>query len=371
MSNYYIDGYSLTVDQVNEILSDKEAQVFLDKEAEVECKKTRDQIERWMEKDAPPVYGINTGLGNLKDVVVLPEQHIEWNKKLPYPHAAGFGDYLPQEVTLLSLLLRANVLARAYSGVRPELIHRILSAFNAKVAPAVYSEGSTGLSDLAPLAQNAMTIAGLPDATAIYFGKTMPAREAYKKAGLPETFELQCKEVLAQMNGSTMTQALAVLGFITLEKLIPEYEKHALGNTAKAKARQKAYKKTFEFAKDILNLENNISCDNPLLFEIGNDNYEAVMGCNCSNTQVGYVLDLLSIILGEMAEDLCRLLTDNEIKYEKALYLKGKIRSGGVQVSADSISTKGGQEDHVEFSFTAARKFRYGLEMLEKLLVLF
>ena len=166
MNVYYIDGQSLTLDGIRTIINDQEAMVALSEEAAKNCRVTRAQIERWMEKDAPVVYGVNTGLGNLKDVVVPPEKHIEWNKTLPYPHAAGMGDYLPPEVTLMSLLLRANVLARAYSGVRPELIDRILAVYNAKVAPAVHGEGSTGLSDLGPLAQNVMTVAGLDGAKA-------------------------------------------------------------------------------------------------------------------------------------------------------------------------------------------------------------
>ena len=173
MSIYYIDGNSLTLETIRTIMADKEARVALSDEAAAggaatrsRCRATRSQIDRWMEKDAPVVYGVNTGLGNLKDVVVPPEKHIEWNKTLPYPHAAGMGDYLPPEVTLTSLLLRANVLARGYSGVRPELIERILAIYNAKVAPAVHSKGSTGLSDLGPLAQNVMTVAGLDEAKA-------------------------------------------------------------------------------------------------------------------------------------------------------------------------------------------------------------
>ena len=111
MSIYYIDGNSLTLETIRTIMADKEVRVALSDEAAARCRATRSQIDRWMEKDAPVVYGVNTGLGNLKDVVVPPEKHIEWNKTLPYPHAAGMGDYLPPEVTLTSLLLRANGLA--------------------------------------------------------------------------------------------------------------------------------------------------------------------------------------------------------------------------------------------------------------------
>lgn len=368
MSIYYIDGNSLTLETIRTIMADKEARVALSDEAAARCRATRSQIDRWMEKDAPVVYGVNTGLGNLKDVVVPPEKHIEWNKTLPYPHAAGMGDYLPPEVTLTSLLLRANVLARGYSGVRPELIERILAIYNAKVAPAVHSEGSTGLSDLGPLAQNVMTVAGLDEAKAYYEGGLMPSREALRKAGLAESFTLECKEVLAQMNGSTMTQAIAVLAFLCFEELLPRVEARLAGG-AELPEFFAGCRGVVEFTKGILNRENNISCDNPLLFELPEGGYEAVMGCNCSNTQVGYAADMMNTVIVELANGVFEKISGKIAKNE-GRHLLNKIKTCAMQVSADSIPTKGGQEDHVEFSFTAARKFYYAVELAGKLLTL-
>lgn len=368
MGLYYIDGNSLTLDTIRSIMADKEAKVALSEEAAARCRATRAQIERWMEKDAPVIYGVNTGLGNLKDVVVPPEKHIEWNKTLPYPHAAGMGDYLPSIVTLTSLLLRANVLARAYSGVRPELIDRILSIYNAQVAPAVHSEGSTGLSDLGPLAQNVMTVAGLDGAKAYYRGKLYRSRDALRMAGLPETFTLECKEVLAQMNGSTMTQAIAVLAFLRFEDITPEIEKRLAPDGALPDFVE-GCRGVADFMREILNRENNISCDNPLLFKLPQGGYEAVMGCNCSNTQVGYAADMMNTIIAELAGGIYERLAGGAVK-EKARFLLNKIKTCSMQVSADSIPTKGGQEDHVEFSYTAARKFEYAVMLTEKLLAI-
>ena len=365
MRLYYIDGHTLTLDGIRTIINDPEAKVALSEDAEKNCRRTRGQIERWMEKDAPVIYGVNTGLGNLKDVVVPPEKHIEWNKTLPYPHAAGMGDYLAPEVTLMSLLLRANVLARAYSGVRPELIDRILDIYNAKVAPAVHSEGSTGLSDLGPLAQNVMTVAGLDEAKAYYRGELMPSREALRRAGLAETFTLECKEVLAQMNGSTMTQAIAVLAFLRFEDVMAKVEKR-LSEDGKLPDFAEGCREVISFTKDILNRENNISCDNPLLFELPEGGYEAVMGCNCSNTQVGYAMDMMNTVIVELANGIAEKLTEKPERAE-ARHLLNKIKTCAMQISADSIPTKGGQEDHVEFSFGAARKFSYAVALLSKL----
>lgn len=366
MSLYEIDGNSLTLDTIRSIIADADAQVKLSDEARERCAKTRGQIDRWMEKDAPVIYGVNTGLGNLKDVVVPPEKHIEWNRMLPYPHAAGMGEYLPPKVTLTSLLLRANVLARGYSGVRPALIDRILAVYGAKVAPAVHSEGSTGLSDLGPLAQNVMTIAGLDEAKAIYKGRLCKSREALAKAGLPDTFTLECKEVLAQMNGSTMTQAIAVLAFLRFEDAVKRAEERLTEDGALPEFAE-ACREVTGFTRNILNRENNISCDNPLLFELPQGGYEAVMGCNCSNTQVGYAADMMANVVSELAAGICEKVKGTPAE-QKARYLLEKIKTCAMQVSADSIPTKGGQEDHVEFSYTAARKFAYAVKLLEKML---
>lgn len=367
MNKYYIDGFNLTISDVENII-DNNIIVEMSDDAVERCRRSRKQINKWLEKDSPVVYGINTGLGNLKDVVMPPEDHIKWNKTIPYPHAAGFGDYLSPVITRTALLLRANILCRAYSAVRVELINRMLDIFNANISPAIYGLGSTGLSDLPPLSQSVMAVAGLEDAKVFYNNEVISAREAYIAVGIDETFDLECKEVLAQMNGSTMTQSIAVITFLKFENLYENYLNIIEKRDRKLIKRQEAYEETIRFAKEILNMENNISCDNPLLFEKEDGTYEAVMGCNCSNTQVGYVLDLLSIILAEISSDIIsQKKYSNTAKKNKAEYLQKNLKSLCMQVSADSIPTKAGQEDHVEFSYTAARKFEQGVKILESL----
>lgn len=359
MSTYVLDGHSLTIKEIAAMLEDEHPHVEIAPEARELCMRSRAQVEKWLESGAPAVYGINTGLGALKDVMVPPEKHIEWNKTLPYVHGAGFGDYLPAEVTRVELLLRANILCRSYSAVRVELIERLLDLFCAGVSPAVYGDGSTGLSDLAPIAQNIMTVAGLEGAKSISNGTVRPSAEVLREKQLPETFELECKEVLAQMNGSTMTQAIAVIAFIRFEKLFQTYVKQMCNIISRD--RLTAYEETVEFIREILNLENNITCDNPNLFELPDGSFEAVMGCNCSNTQVGYCMDLLSVIVADMANDLAG-------EHSQLRTLVDRLRLMCMQVSADSIPTKGGQEDHVEFSYSAARKADLGIELFSHIL---
>lgn len=382
MQKYYIDGYSLTMEDIIYAVKGELGMIYISPEAEKRCRVSRGQVNKWMEKDAPVVYGVNTGLGNLKDTALSPEDHLKWNKTIPYPHAVGMGGTIDPDITRASLLIRANVLCRGYSAVRPELIQRMLDIFNAGISPVVLELGSTGLSDLGPLAQSAMVVAGLEEAEAFYKGKRKNARECFREAGLEPEFQLECKEVLAQMNGSTMTQAIAIYACYYMQELLnieKEFEKYIdISKNSPIDSKDKVYSAidhSFKFILDTVNFENNVSCDNPLLFEVNKGEYEPVMGCNCSNTQVGFVLDLLNILISEKSsfiyESICRL--DGEKHTTKGLRLHASsllrdIKALCMPASADSIPTKGNQEDHVEFSYGAARKATKAVKLYKLLL---
>ncbi len=383
MRNYYIDGYNLTIKDVAAAVKGELGTICIAAEAEERCRRSRDQIRKWLEKDAPVVYGVNTGLGNLKDTVLSPEDHLRWNRTIPYPHAVGMGGVINPDITRASLLIRANVLCRGYSAVRPELIKRMLDIFNAGISPVVLELGSTGLSDLGPLAQSAMVVAGLNEAEAFYKGERRKAKDCFREAGLEPEFQLECKEVLAQMNGSTMTQAIAIFACDYMQRLL-DIEKQIdaaadIYDNYRVDSREKVYaaiEHSLGFVLEVVDFENNVSCDNPLLFEVDNGEYEPVMGCNCSNTQVGFVMDLLNILISEKANFICEMISrwgNKGYGFEK-LRLQGasmvkEIRAHCLPASADSIPTKGNQEDHVEFSYGAARKAMKAVKLYNGLLL--
>lgn len=356
----YINGHNLDIETVVKAVSDKNVEVRLADEARAFCTETRNQVNQWLTGDAPVVYGINTGLGNMKDTVLPPEEHIRWNKTIPYPHAVNIGNPLDESITRATLLIRANVLARGYSAVRPALIDRYLAIFNSGVSPVMHELGSTGLSDLAPLAEMAMFIAGFKESEAYYEGKIINAQEAFKNAGLSETFEFECKEVLASMNGSTVTQANSVLTYDKFEKLF-----HSISREMKEKDQDlyQSMANTMEFMRFNLNKENNVTCDNPTLFDDQNGGFEPVMGCNCSNTQIGYVMDLIPVISSDIAKFIYKNCDHDSL--EKAANIINLIDQLAIPATADNIATKAGQEDHVEFSYGAARKARKAADLLE------
>lgn len=156
-------------------------------------------------------YGINTGFGKLSDVRIEPDQVQALQRNLVRSHACGLGEPLPDNAVRAMLLLRANVLAKGFSGVRPQLIEQLVAFLNRGIHPLIPSRGSVGASgDLAPLAHLALAVMG--EGMVRFEGRTAPAAMALLKCGMaPVT--LEAKEGLALLNG---TQAITAVGGLAL-----------------------------------------------------------------------------------------------------------------------------------------------------------
>ena len=153
------------------------------------------------------VYGVNTGFGKLADVRIAPERLAELQLNLVRSHAGGVGQPLSEAESRAMVLLRANVLAKGFSGVRPELLELLVALLNAGVHPVIPEKGSVGASgDLAPLAHLALVVIG--EGEAQFGGERMPGGEALRRAGL-QPARLTAKEGLALLNG---TQAMTAVG---------------------------------------------------------------------------------------------------------------------------------------------------------------
>ena len=155
------------------------------------------------------IYGINTGFGKLANVLVAPDRLDQLQVNLVRSHAAGVGAPLPAEVVRATMLLRANVLLRPTSGVRPALAEAVLALLEAGIVPAVPEQGSVGASgDLAPLSHIALVLLGEGEVLAP--GGTEPAAAALARAGL-SPFRLAPKEGLAFINGTQAQTAMLAL----------------------------------------------------------------------------------------------------------------------------------------------------------------
>ena len=154
-------------------------------------------------------YGITTGFGRFQDRVISADEAEQLQVNLVRSHAAGVGEDLEETTVRAMLLVRANTLAKGYSGVREEVIEHLIAMLNAGIHPRIPSQGSLGASgDLAPLAHLALCTIG--EGLADYKGTRMDAAEALHRAGL-QPLRLQAKEGLALLNGTTLMVGLGAL----------------------------------------------------------------------------------------------------------------------------------------------------------------
>jgi len=297
------------------------------------------------------VYGITTGFGKLSDVAIPPDRLAELQVNLVRSHAVGVGPSLAEGEVRAMMLLRANVLAKGCSGIRPAVVDLLVAMLNAGLHPSVPEQGSVGASgDLAPLSHLALSLIG--ESTLRRGAAEGPAGEMLAQAGLsPVT--LQPKEGLALVNGTQAHTALAALalhdagvlwraahvaGAATLEALLGtpvafdprihdvrgqagQQRSAALLRALLADSEireshrhgdprvQDAYAlrcmpqvhgpvlDALDFAQGIVERELNAATDNPLVFEDG----EMISGGNFHGQSVAMVCDLLAIALTNLA----------------------------------------------------------------------
>lgn len=203
-----LDGSSLTLDALERVARDH-APLALAESARGRVRAARALVDHHAAGDAA-VYGINTGFGSLAEVKIPHDQLAALQLNLLRSHAAGVGEPLSPAVVRALMTLRANVLAKGFSGIREETLEALIALTNSGLHPRVPSRGSVGASgDLAPLAHLALVVVG----EGALLDSSGDVGSALRANGLtPVT--LQAKEGLALINGtqaSTAVLALAVL----------------------------------------------------------------------------------------------------------------------------------------------------------------
>ncbi|MHA1942799.1 MAG: histidine ammonia-lyase [Candidatus Thorarchaeota archaeon] len=344
-----IDGESLTIDDVVQVARFGK-KVELAVSAIEQIKKSRNVITNAIE-EGRTVYGVNTGFGELASVSIGLEDLAKLQVNLIRSHSVGVGEPFPIDVVRGMILLRANALAKGYSGVRSEVILTLIEMLNTEVTPVVPQQGSVGSSgDLAPLAH--MTLVMIGEGEAIYKDERMDGFKALKKAGIKPVV-LQAKEGVALING---TQPMTSVGALTvfdalntvkdsmiatsmslealrgtraaLDKRIHEIRAHE-GQTDVAAAMrnllsdseinqshadcgivQDAYSlrcapqvigaslDTIRYVQSVIETEINSASDNPLVFA---DDGTIISGGNFHGQPIALVMDFLGIALSELA----------------------------------------------------------------------
>jgi len=210
-----IDGNRLTLADLESVARGPRT-VALDPVAHDRVVRARQVVDDAVDKGAV-VYGVTTGFGNFADVVIPRERLAELQANLVRSHSAGVGDVLDEAETRGLMLLRANVLAKGYSGVRVATLELLLAMLNARVHPVVPSQGSVGASgDLAPLAHLALAMIG--EGPCVKDGRVASAGEALARVGLKPA-RLEAKEGLALINGTQLMTAVAGLALAEAGRL--------------------------------------------------------------------------------------------------------------------------------------------------------
>ncbi|MFW9966884.1 MAG: histidine ammonia-lyase [Candidatus Thorarchaeota archaeon] len=375
-----IDGTSLTIEDVIKVARHNKL-VELAENALDGILSSRDVIER-MVKEGRTVYGINTGFGNLSDVCIEDEHLAKLQVNLIRSHSAGVGLPFSIEVVRGMMLLRANALAKGFSGVRLDVIEMLIDMLNAGVTPIVPQQGSVGSSgDLAPLAHMALVMIG--EGEALYKGEQIDGREALDRAGI-KPLVLQAKEGVALING---TQAMSAVGSLVvydalnlvkdaciaasmslealkgtraaLDERIHNVRRHE-GQIDVARAMleilrnseinqshadcgivQDAYSlrcipqvlgaslDAIRYAQNTLEIEINSATDNPLVFSEGSD---VVSGGNFHGQPIALAMDFVGIALSEIANiserRVNRLVNPNLSGLPAFLTTEGGLESG-------------------------------------------
>lgn len=207
MAKILIDGDSLTIDDVISVSRYRKG-VELSPNAIDKIDEAREVVEEISKRDFP-VYGINTGLGKLCNIKISKENLLKMQENIVKSHNITLKPYLSKDAVRATLLLRANSLAKGFSGIRREVIERIILFLNEDVIPVIPQKGSLGASgDLIPLASLASFLVG--EGKGVYKGKEMKSIDIHKKLNI-EPLKLLEKEALSIINGTSFSLSLATL----------------------------------------------------------------------------------------------------------------------------------------------------------------
>lgn len=419
MKKFILDGNSITVDSLYE-MTFTDGVFELSSEAKKKINASRDYIEGRI-KNGEVMYGVNTGFGAFSSVRISDSEIEQLQKNLIRSHSMGIGDPFTKNQSKAMMILRANTLARGHSGVRAEVIEKILEFLNNDVIPVIPQQGSVGASgDLAPLSHLALALIGEGEV----WGESLKGIQP---------LELKAKEGLSLINGCQVMTAVGLLalheardllkiadicGAMSIEglrgsrkpfdPLIAATRPHAgeaptarnLLKIMSAKSEiseshavndprvQDAYslrcmpavhgaaKMSIGYAIKVLETEANSSTDNPLVFA----DEGKILSCgNFHGMPVAHAMDFAAIAISSLAsishERISKFISTQMSELPPFLAPNGGLNSGHmiVQVasaslisenkvlahpaSVDSMPTSAEKEDHVSMGTIAARKF--------------
>jgi len=341
MNTLTIDGKSLTINEVIKAANNPDIRVILSDPAKKAVSENRKLLESMLNEDKP-IYGINTGFGDLANVAIAKEKLSQLQVNLIRSHAVAVGKPLAENIVRAVLLLRANTLARGASGARLDLLEALLDLLNCGVIPIIPEQGSLGASgDLAPLAHMALTLMG--EGNAIYKGELMKASKALKLANL-NPVSLKAKEGLALINGTPVMSAIACFNLHFAEKLLKSASLISAMSIEALRGTEKAFDKRIH---ELRGQKGQI--------EIARHLRETLSGSQireshrtCEKVQDAYSLRCTPQVLGaaldafkhtaEVIETEINAVTDNPLVFEDGIFSGGNFHGEPVGLVMDYLS---------------------------------
>ena len=215
-----LDGHSLKAEDVVRIARNRE-RISIHPDAIARIEKCRGLLERKIAAHEI-MYGVNTGIGELSEVVLTPDQVEKFQRYLVYSHAAGCGDPIAEEDARAAMTSRLNTHCWGHSGIRRELVELMMDMLNRGVTPVMCQRGSVGAcGDLSPMAQMALVLMG--EGEAFFDGRRLPGAEALQSAALtPIVFKE--RDGLAAINGSNVMTGMGCLQLVDAERWVRTQE---------------------------------------------------------------------------------------------------------------------------------------------------
>jgi histidine ammonia-lyase len=353
MNPLKLNGNNLTFDDLREVVYENRP-VILAPDAREKVDAARAVVDKLVRENRV-AYAITTGVGKLSDVHIEPAQNRQLQLNLIRSHSAGVGEPLSEAETRAMMVLRANSLAKGFSGVRAEVINLLCEMVSRKVHPVIPSQGSVGASgDLAPLAHLALAMIG--EGQVLYEGASMNSAEAMRRAQIKPLVP-EAKEAISLINGTQAMLAVGtlsllgaenlaatadVLGAMTLDALrgtdvaFDERIHSARPHTGQMKVAENlrrliagseirqshkdctrvqdayslrcipqvhgAVRDTLDFCRRTFDVEMNSAVDNPLVFvQKGQAIGDVISGGNFHGQPLAFALDYLAIVLTALA----------------------------------------------------------------------
>ncbi len=215
-NTHYISSDVLNLETINDIVSNGKT-LALSEEARVNIQKCRTYLDTKMDSQDDPIYGINTGFGALYNIKIERDKLSQLQENLVKSHACGTGEFVPESIVRIMLLLKIQSLSYGNSGVQIQTVERLIELYNNDITPVIYTQGSLGASgDLAPLAHLCLPLIG--EGEVWQDGARRKAADVNAQFGwAPIT--LQSKEGLALLNGTQFMSAYGVYVLLQASKL--------------------------------------------------------------------------------------------------------------------------------------------------------